>query len=122
MAAFALTPASGITGVLDFTTSEGRKLYNSATYKLDEDPYDCQPDGLYQFVATYIRERSNTDGMIRLVESYRFQKTPMILARTIFTWSITMDKFRYLRSGILKIHTSHNLYAQLKTHSCSSNA
>jgi hypothetical protein len=52
MAAFALTPASAITGVIDFTTSEGRKLYNSATYKLDEDPYDCQPDGLYQFLAT----------------------------------------------------------------------
>jgi hypothetical protein len=51
MAAFALTLASAITGVIDFTTSEGRKLYNSATYKLDEDPYDCQPDRLYHFLA-----------------------------------------------------------------------
>jgi hypothetical protein len=39
MAAFALlTPASAIPGVIDFTTS-------------DEDPYDCQPDGLYRFLA-----------------------------------------------------------------------
>jgi hypothetical protein len=42
MLAFALTPAL-----------EGRTLYsNSPTYKLEEDPYDCQPDGLYQFLAT----------------------------------------------------------------------
>jgi hypothetical protein len=29
MAAFALTPASAITGFIDFTTSEGQKLYNA---------------------------------------------------------------------------------------------
>jgi hypothetical protein len=52
MAAFALTPASAVQGVIDMTTSEGRKLYSSATHKLEEDLYDCQPDGLYQFLAT----------------------------------------------------------------------
>ncbi len=34
------------------TTTEGRKLDGSATHKLEEDLYDCQPDGLYQFLAT----------------------------------------------------------------------
>jgi hypothetical protein len=53
MAAFALTPASAIPGVIDFTASEGQKLYGSTTYKsADEDPYDCQPDELYQFLTT----------------------------------------------------------------------
>jgi hypothetical protein len=52
MAAFALTPASAIQGVINMTTTEGRKLYSSATHKLEEDLYDCQPDGLYQFLAT----------------------------------------------------------------------
>jgi hypothetical protein len=26
------------------------------TYKLDDNPYDCQPDGLYQFLATLHRK------------------------------------------------------------------
>jgi hypothetical protein len=52
MAAFTLTPASAIPGNIYFTTNGGRKLYGSATYKLDEDPYDCQPDRLYQFLAS----------------------------------------------------------------------
>ena len=47
---FALTPAVAVTGVVDFKTSEGRKLFSTATYKLDEDPYDCNADGLYQFL------------------------------------------------------------------------
>jgi hypothetical protein len=47
---FALTPAIAINGVVDYTTSEGRKLYSSATYKLEDELYDCEPDGLYQFL------------------------------------------------------------------------
>ncbi len=31
-------------------TAEGRKLYNSATLKLDEELFDCNADGLYQFL------------------------------------------------------------------------
>jgi hypothetical protein len=49
---FALTPAIAIPGVIDYTTREGQKLYSNATYKLEEEPYDCQADGLYQFLAT----------------------------------------------------------------------
>jgi hypothetical protein len=49
---FALTPAIAIPGVIDYTTREGQKLYSNATYKLDDEPYDCQADGLYQFLAT----------------------------------------------------------------------
>jgi hypothetical protein len=117
MAAFALTPASAITGVIDFITSEGRKLYNSATYKLDEDPYDCQPDGLYQFLAT-LHTRAQEygwnepiGGILQIPENAND-----ISLNNIYFKSL------YLRSGVLKIPTSHNRYAQLKTHSCSSNA
>jgi hypothetical protein len=31
-------------------STEGRKIYGSATYKLDEELYDCKLDGLYQFL------------------------------------------------------------------------
>jgi hypothetical protein len=50
MAQFALNPAQALDGVIDYTTSEGRKLYNSATLKLDEELFDCNADGLYQFL------------------------------------------------------------------------
>jgi hypothetical protein len=49
-AAFALTPAVAVIGVINYNTSEGRKLYASATAKLAEEQYDCKPDGLYQFL------------------------------------------------------------------------
>jgi len=48
--AFALTPAVAVTGIVDYKTREGQKLYSSATYKLEEEPYDCNADGLYQFL------------------------------------------------------------------------
>ncbi len=47
---FALTPAVAVQGVIDYNTNEGRKLYSSATHKLDEELYDCKPEGLYQFL------------------------------------------------------------------------
>ena len=49
-AAFASTPAVAITGVIDYTTNEGRKIYSSATAKLDEELYNCTPDELHQFL------------------------------------------------------------------------
>jgi hypothetical protein len=49
---FALTPAIAIPGVIDFTTREGQRLYKDASYKMDDELYDCQAGGLYQFLAT----------------------------------------------------------------------
>ena len=43
---FALTPAVAVQGIIDYNTTEGRKLYGHATYKLDEELYDCKPDGV----------------------------------------------------------------------------
>jgi hypothetical protein len=50
--AFALTPAVAIHGVVDYKTAEGRKIYSSATCKLDEELYDCKADGLNHFLKT----------------------------------------------------------------------
>jgi hypothetical protein len=49
-AIFAFTPAVAVQGVIDYSTTEGQKLYSSATHKLDEELYDCKRDGLYQFL------------------------------------------------------------------------
>lgn len=44
---FALTPAIAATGVVDFKSSEGRRLFQTPTHKLEDDPFDCDADGLY---------------------------------------------------------------------------
>jgi hypothetical protein len=50
VARFALTPAVAVTGVVDFKTPEGRKLFQTATHKLEDELFDCDADGLYQFL------------------------------------------------------------------------
>jgi hypothetical protein len=47
---FALTPAIAIEGIVNFATRGGVRLYTSASQKLEEDQYDCKPEGLYQFL------------------------------------------------------------------------
>jgi hypothetical protein len=51
---FALSTALAVTGVIDYTTREGRNIVTCATTKLDEELdeelYDCKPEGLYQFL------------------------------------------------------------------------
>ena len=50
---FALNPAAAVNGIIDFTTSEGRKLYSKATEKLQEELYDCSPEGMFAFIRAY---------------------------------------------------------------------
>ena len=47
---FALTPAIAVKGVINMKSSQGRNLYKAAIKPLDEEKYDCKPDGLYQFL------------------------------------------------------------------------
>ena len=47
---FALTPYRTTNGVIDYSTSEGRKFYERATDKLNDDKYDCQADSLRSFL------------------------------------------------------------------------
>jgi hypothetical protein len=49
-ALFALTPAVAVTGVVDFKTREGQKLFQTATHKLEDEPFECDADGLHQFL------------------------------------------------------------------------
>ena len=50
--AFALTPAKAYDGVLDYATSEGRKLFSSATKSLyhSDEGFDCTPEDLHGFL------------------------------------------------------------------------
>ena len=46
----ALSPAAAVQGIIDFKTTEGRKLCAAAAKKLDEETFDCVPEELYQFL------------------------------------------------------------------------
>ena len=51
MATFALTPTTADDGIIDFTTTDGKKSCKSATEILDsDDRFDCSPEDLYQFL------------------------------------------------------------------------
>ena len=47
---FALTPYQAINGIIDYTTNEGRKYYERATAKLNDEGFDCQVDTLRVFI------------------------------------------------------------------------
>jgi hypothetical protein len=49
-AAFALSPAMAIPGIIDFTSRIGKDVFRFSTEKLDEELYDCHPDGMIQFL------------------------------------------------------------------------
>jgi hypothetical protein len=42
-----VTPAIAIEGIVNFATREGVRLYTSASQKLEEEQYDCKPEGFY---------------------------------------------------------------------------
>ena len=58
---FSLTPATAHGGILDYTTASGRKLYASATAKLEEDLFDCVADDLYSFLKA-LKDRAREYG------------------------------------------------------------
>ena len=48
---FALTPAQATGGdILDMRNAGDRKLYHKAVAKLSDEPFDCSPEGLFQFL------------------------------------------------------------------------
>jgi hypothetical protein len=47
---FALSPALVVNGIIDYMSREGRHIFTYATTKLDEELYNCKPEGLYQFI------------------------------------------------------------------------
>ena len=47
---FSLTPGGANSGILDYSLKAGYYHYKGATEKLEEELYDCTPDGFYQFI------------------------------------------------------------------------
>ena len=58
---FALTPATAVNGIIDYSTAAGRKLYSTATAKVEEDLFDCTADDLYGFLRA-VKDRAREFG------------------------------------------------------------
>lgn len=62
--AFARAPAQVIEGLLDYTRAEHVKIYKGAIRQVAETLYDCEPEGLYQFLAD-VQDRADEMGWSR---------------------------------------------------------
>lgn len=49
-APLARAPALAVEGLLDYTRSEHAKIYKSGISPISDDPFNCEADGLYQFL------------------------------------------------------------------------
>ena len=58
---FALSPALVTTGIIDYSTSAGEKIYASATKELDSTKYDGEAQGLMAFLEL-LEERATNFG------------------------------------------------------------
>jgi hypothetical protein len=47
---FALAPDKAVNGPLDFTKPEHLKIYKSAIRAISDDAFNCEADGLFQFL------------------------------------------------------------------------
>jgi hypothetical protein len=59
--AFAFSPAQAVQGLLDFLKSEHSKIYKSAIREVSKDPFDCEAEGLYQFLKD-VQDRADKMG------------------------------------------------------------
>jgi len=57
----ALTPGTAIKGTLKYGIKSHFYIYSGATEKLEEELYDCSPDGFFQFIKS-LKERANEFG------------------------------------------------------------
>jgi hypothetical protein len=48
--AFAITPAHAFRGLLDYSKAEHHKVYKSGIWPVSEDPFNCDAEGLFQFL------------------------------------------------------------------------
>jgi hypothetical protein len=58
---FAFSPALAIQGLLDYTRADHAKIYKSAIREVSKEPFDCEADGLYQFLKD-VQDRADEMG------------------------------------------------------------
>ena len=59
--AFAFSTALAVRGLLDYTKSEHTKIFKSAFREVCKEPFECEADGLYQFLKD-VQDRADEMG------------------------------------------------------------
>ena len=68
---FALNPAHAVQGVINFAKSDNVKLHRKGTSRLNDDPFDCVPKDLHQFLKTLADraiEFQRNDGAVGIMQ------------------------------------------------------
>ena len=58
---FALAPAQAIDGALDYSKTDHAKIYKAGIQQVSETPFDCEADGLFQFLKE-VQDRADEMG------------------------------------------------------------
>ena len=61
MAAFALSPAMALGGLIDYTTDAGQKIFKQSIRKLSEEPFDCNTNDLH-LIMDLLKQRADKMG------------------------------------------------------------
>ena len=101
---FARTPAQAATGVIDYNSRMGERLYQSATTKVDEDRYDGSAEGLFPILGL-IQERARKfgwDQRIMMIPSNDGNNPKYLLDHY---GSISIEEKREYERGYISTHT-----------------
>jgi hypothetical protein len=106
MAAFALNPAQALDGVIDYSHVGGRKMYGYAIRKLDEELFDCNSEGLYQFLQVLGNRSSEygwddiNDGVMNIPEN---NEDPNAIEHSMITGygQVTLAQIRIYETTIV---------------------
>ena len=96
---FALAPGLAASGVLDYSTASGAKIYRAATQPLMEDLFNCEPQGLKVFLA-YLEDRAIINGWEPILDIPEDARNPDVKLRNL------IHKFGQITLQQVKDHAS----------------
>jgi hypothetical protein len=114
---FARAPALAIDGLLDYTKPEHIKIYRSGIKQVSENQYDCEAEGLYQFlkdVQDRAEEMGWSEGILKVTfnggEEDERQDSFMDNYGTITLEQVTESELQYIDEGGRLAQDTYMLY------------
>lgn len=126
---FAFSPALAIQGLLDYTRADHAKIYKSAIREVSKEPFDCEADGLYQFLKD-VQDRADemgwSDSILRITlevldNGEAVQENLIENYGTITLEQVTESELQYINEQGREAQDTYMLYKCLMA-SLSSNA
>jgi hypothetical protein len=115
---FAFSPALAVQGLLDFTKSEHSKIYKSAIREVCKEPFDCEAEGLFQFLKD-VQDRADemgwSDGILNITMGVTDDNEPVqerIIENycTISLEKVIESKLQYINEQGREAQDTYMLY------------